>query len=45
MQFAGGTTFMKFMYPLLTDEQSNNIVKTALDNARHETWSNLPEAV
>jgi len=32
MQFAGGTTFMKFMYHALTDEQSNNIVKNALDN-------------
>ena len=31
MQFAGGTTFMKYMYPALTDEQSNAIVKAALD--------------
>ncbi|MBY9001518.1 MAG: aldo/keto reductase [Candidatus Heimdallarchaeota archaeon] len=42
MQFAGGTTFMKFMYPALTDEQSNNIVKTALDNGIN--WFDTAEA-
>ncbi|MHA1593033.1 MAG: aldo/keto reductase [Candidatus Heimdallarchaeaceae archaeon] len=42
MQFAGGTTFMKFMYPALTDEQSNTIVKTALDNGIN--WFDTAEA-
>ncbi len=42
MQFAGGTTFMKLMYPALTDKQSNNIVKTALDNGIN--WFDTAEA-
>jgi len=42
MQFAGGTTFMKFMYPTLTDEQSNAIVKAASDNGIN--WYDTAEA-
>ncbi|MCE7749420.1 MAG: hypothetical protein GPJ51_13600 [Candidatus Heimdallarchaeota archaeon] len=56
MQFAGGHGFMKMVYPALSDQESNAIVKSALDNginwfdtaeayARYETWSNLPEGV
>lgn len=42
MQFAGGTTFMKFMYPALTDQESNAIVKTALDGGIN--WFDTAEA-
>ncbi|NPD88924.1 MAG: aldo/keto reductase [Asgard group archaeon] len=42
MQFAGGTTFMKFVYPALTDKESNSIVKTALDGGIN--WFDTAEA-
>lgn len=32
MQFAGGHGFMKMVYPALSDQESNAIVKAALDN-------------
>jgi len=42
MQFAGGHTFLKFMYPSMDDKLSNKIVKSAFDNGIN--WFDTAEA-
>ncbi len=42
MQFAGGHTFMKFLYPELEDEIAKSIIKAALDN--NINWFDTAEA-
>lgn len=42
MQFSGGGRIFRFMFPLISDEESNAIVKTALNNGIN--WFDTAEA-
>ncbi len=42
MQFSGGSRFFRLMFPAISDEESNTIVKTGLDNGVN--WFDTAEA-